>query len=106
MSFQNIEGARQRIQDLFSVDIASPLTQEEWAHVALCFKKRHLIAHKLGVMDEQYVRAANGPEAVAGHKVRLTQADAEVLNRLLERVGECLMQPAGSLKGLLQSRIG
>jgi len=26
ISFQNIEGARQRVQDLFSVDIASPLT--------------------------------------------------------------------------------
>jgi hypothetical protein len=92
ISFQNIEGARQRVQDLFSVDIASPLTPGQWTHVALCFKKRHVIAHKLGVMDEQYVRTANDPDAVAGRKVRLTKAEVDELNRLLERIGDHLTQ--------------
>jgi hypothetical protein len=43
ISFQNIEGARHRVQDLFSVDIASTPTPGEWTHVALCFKKRHVM---------------------------------------------------------------
>jgi hypothetical protein len=92
ISFQNIEGARQRVQDLFSVDLASPLTPGEWTHVALCFKKRHLLAHKLGVMDEQYVRTANDPDAVAGRKVRLGK---DGLDSLLERIGDHLMQQLG-----------
>jgi hypothetical protein len=95
ISFQNIEGARQRVRDLFSIDIASPLTHGEWARVALCFKKRHLIAHKLGIRDEQYVRTSNDPHAVAGRKVRLAKADAEELSRLLERIGDHLMQQLG-----------
>jgi hypothetical protein len=95
ISFQNIEGARQRVQDLFGVDIASPLTPEEWTHVALCFKKRHVIAHKLGVMDEQFVRTANDPDAVAGRIVRLVKAEADALNRLLGRIGDHLTRQLG-----------
>jgi hypothetical protein len=92
ISFQNIDAARERLQDLLGVDIASPLTPGEWMHVTLCFKKRHVVAHRLGVMDEQYVRAANDPDAVVGRKVRLTRAEVENLNHLLERIGEHLTQ--------------
>jgi hypothetical protein len=92
ISFQNSEGARQRVQDLFGVDIASLLAPEEWTHVALCFKERHVIAHKLGVMDEQFVRTANDPDAVAGRKVRLVEVEVDELNHLLERIGDHLTQ--------------
>ena len=95
ISFQNIEGARMRVQDLFSVDIASPLTPGEWMHLALCFKKRHLMAHKLGVIDEQYARTANDPDAVVGRKVRLARADVELLNGLVERIGNHLTRELG-----------
>lgn len=61
----------------------------------MCFKKRHVIAHKLGVIDEQYVRTANDPDAVAGRKVRLAKAEVDELNRLLERIGDHLMQQLG-----------
>jgi len=61
----------------------------------LCFKKRHVIAHKLGVIDEQYVRTANDPNAVVGRKVPLTKAEVDELTRSLERIGEHLMQQLG-----------
>ena len=67
----------------------------EWTHIALCFKKRHVFAHRLGVMDEQYVRTANDPDAVAGRRVRLTKAEVDDVNRLLERIGDHLMQHLG-----------
>jgi hypothetical protein len=95
ISFQNIEGARQRVHDLFRIDIAAPLAPEEWARVVLCFKKRHVIAHKLGVMDEQYARTSRDPDAFAGRKVRLRKADAEELSRLLGRIGEHLTHQLG-----------
>jgi hypothetical protein len=54
-----------------------------------------VIAHKLGVMDEQYVCTANDPNAVAGRKVRLTKAEVDELNRLLEGIGDHLTQQLG-----------
>lgn len=95
ISFQSIEGARQRVQDLFNVDIASPLTTHEWAAIVLSFKKRHVIAHKLGVMDEYYVRTAGDPGAAAGRKIRLTRVAVEELNGQLERIGRHLTEQLG-----------
>lgn len=55
-----------------------------------CFKKRHVIAHKLGVKDEQYVQSVGDPEAVAGRKVRVSKQEVEELGRLLGRIGDYL----------------
>ena len=57
--------------------------------------KKHVIAHKLGVMDDQYVRTSNDPDAVAGRKVRLTKPEMDELNRLLGRIGDHLTQQLG-----------
>ena len=49
----------------------------------------------MGVMDDQYLRTSNDPDAVAGRKVRLTKPEVDELNRLLERIGEHLTQQLG-----------
>ena len=95
ISFQNLEGSRQRVQDLFGLDISTPLRPEEWAVVARCFKKRHVIAHKLGVMDEQYVQSAGDPDAVAGRKVRISKDEVQELGRLLARIADYLTAGLG-----------
>jgi hypothetical protein len=95
ISFQNVEAARQRVRDLFSVDMASALSPDEWSRVVLCFKKRHIIAHKLGVMDQQYAITAGDPDGVAGRKVRLMRGDVEQLSELLRRVGHTLARDLG-----------
>jgi len=48
----DIKGARNNIQQLFNIDIAVPLTADEWKHVVKAFQKRHLIAHKMGIVDD------------------------------------------------------
>lgn len=35
------------------------------------FQKRHLLAHKMGVIDEDYVQKASDPGAVVGRKIRV-----------------------------------
>jgi hypothetical protein len=95
ISFQSIESARQRVQDLFGVDLASPLTVDEWTHTVRCFKKRHVIAHKLGVMDAQYVQKADDPNAIAGRKVSVSKDEVESLGRSLGRIGEHLTKQLG-----------
>jgi hypothetical protein len=95
ISFQSIEGARQRILDLFGFDFASKLTPDEWIHVVRCFKKRHVIAHKLGVMDVMYVQSASDPNAIAGRKVSVSREEIESLGRSLARIGEHLTKQLG-----------
>lgn len=79
--FQNLSGARRNVQDKFGFDFADALTADQWQYVCRVFQKRHLLAHKMGVIDDDYVVKVSDAGAVAGRKV---QVSAEELNSSIE----------------------
>ena len=66
MNFQNLEGARQGFLDLFGIDLSLAVQPEEWLAATMAFQTRHLIAHKLSVVDQDYVRKTGDTRAVVG----------------------------------------
>jgi len=84
VSFQNLEGAKENVNKLFGFDIANGLSGEEWTLATRCFQKRHVLAHKMGVMDEDYVRKSGDRQAIVGRKVRI---DADEVRRLIPVIG-------------------
>jgi len=91
LSFQNLAGARQRLQDLFGIDLAAGLTSDEWNFACRCFQKRHLLAHSMGVVDEAYLRATADPEAIVGRKVVIRPEEVTALVALLRKLGSGLL---------------
>ena len=71
ISFQNIEEARKKVVNLFNVDFAGKLNSHEWDLLVLCFQKRHLLAHKMGVVDQEYLNKTNDKVSVLGRKSKL-----------------------------------
>ena len=55
VNFQNLEGARTGFLDLFGVDFSTAVEPADWRATVMAFQKRHVIAHKLGVIDQDYV---------------------------------------------------
>jgi hypothetical protein len=53
--FQNIAGARRRVKETFGFDFADGLDTDDWEAACRAFQKRHLLAHKMGVIDEEYI---------------------------------------------------
>jgi hypothetical protein len=94
--FQSIAGARRKVQDKFGFDFADGLRPDEWECACRAFQKRHLLAHKMGVIDEEYLQRANDPVAVMGRKVRLTEDEVESSISIVERMGRRLF--AGVLR--------
>jgi len=92
LSFQNLAGARQRVAKQFDIDIASGVDPDQWALCLQCFQKRHLLAHKMGVVDDEYVRATADPTAVVGRKIRIDRDEAQALTHALARIGTFLRQ--------------
>jgi hypothetical protein len=90
ISFQNIDGAKKRVLELFHLDLSSAVTSDEWNRIVICFQKRHLIAHKMGVIDEKYVKLSGDAQAVVGRKVHLIKSEAEELPALLLKLGQSL----------------
>jgi len=85
--FQNIVSARQRMREQFDVDFAACLEAGAWALLVRCFQKRHLVAHKMGVIDEDYINASGDPGAVAGRKVQIQATEVQTLVTALQSVG-------------------
>jgi hypothetical protein len=89
-SFQNLEGARKRVQQGYGFDMVDCLTETEWLSACRGFQKRHLIAHKMGVVDQDYILKVSDSAAVVGRKVTLTTDEVASLVDIVERLGKRL----------------
>lgn len=94
--FQNLGGARKRVQEVFGFDFAGGLSATEWDTACRVFQKRHLLAHKMGVIDEDYVQKSSDPGAIVGRKVRVTAEEVATALAIIESLGKALY--AGVLK--------
>ncbi len=88
ISFQNPARARTILQTSFGKDIAQSLTNEEWNFVLRCFQKRHLFAHKMGIVDEAYVKMAADPGTIVGRRIKVAPDEIRELVQFLIRMGE------------------
>ena len=98
MSFQNLEGARMHLLNLFGIDLSVEVAPDEWRSATMGFQKRHLVAHKMGVMDQDYVTKTTDTRAVVGRKISIGADEVRELTRIMStlatRVSECLQKLA------------
>lgn len=92
ISFQNINGARVKVQALLGFDLAGSIEPDQWVLVIRCFQKRHLFAHTMGVIDDDYIRKANDPTAVIGRKIATDSNEVRELAGLLKAIGSKLYE--------------
>lgn len=85
--FQNITAARARVKEQFSVDFAAKTAHEDWKHIMQAFQKRHLLAHKMGVVDEDYLSATGDSPSLLGRKVSITAEEVRELVVRLQNLG-------------------
>ena len=62
--FQSLPSARREVQDTFGFDFADGLRPVEWECACRVFQKRHPLAHKMGVIDNEYLQKSNDAGAV------------------------------------------
>ena len=92
--FQNIVGARQKVQQSFGFDFADALTAGDWDRICRVFQKRHLLAHKMGVIDDEYVRRANDRTAVIGRRIQVTPDEVKAAIGIIKSLGRHLFTDA------------
>ena len=95
--FQNIVVARRKVKETFGFDFTDSLGSDEWDCAGRVFQKRHLLAHKMGVIDEEYLQKANDPGAIAGRKIHVSQDEVKSAIGIIEALGRRLF------KGVLPS---
>jgi len=53
-------------------------------------QKRHLLAHKMGVVDDNYIHKTNDAWAVLGRRIALSQLEVETSISIVEAMGRRL----------------
>jgi hypothetical protein len=84
ITFQNLEGARHNLTVLFGLDIAAGFTPDEWKEAVRGFQKRHLIAHKMGVVDAEYIQKTGDTQNTIGRKVNISENE---IRKIVQFVG-------------------
>lgn len=90
VSFQNLAGARRKIRRDFGFDFADGLGDDDWGTACRIFQKRHLLAHKMGVVDAEYIQKTKDLTAVVGRRVVITEADVAKAIVIVEKLGQQL----------------
>lgn len=88
ISCQNLESLKSRVSKLFGIDLTTPFTVEDWRLLVQGFQKRHLIAHRMGVVDQAYISNSGDLRAVVGRKVDLDSNEVSVILLLVRRLGQ------------------
>lgn len=92
ISFQSIESAKDKLLRETGFDLAGALDAAAWNFVTAQFQKRHLLAHKLGVIDAEYVSKTGCAPSLLGRKVAITDGDVRNLVAHLRTLAGALVQ--------------
>lgn len=71
ISFQNLEGANRNIQREFDISIKDFVQPDEWGLLNKYFQRRHVIAHSLGVTDQDYIDKTGDTRVRVGQLITL-----------------------------------
>jgi hypothetical protein len=86
MSFQNLEAANVNVLDAFGVDLSADVEPDEWRAAGRGFQKRHLVAHKMGVVDQSYITKTGDTRAVVGWKIGVQASEVRELARIVSKL--------------------
>lgn len=90
ISFQNLAGAQKNVLALFGIDITAAVNAADWTFACRCFQKRHLLAHKMGIVDEAYIKATSDSHAAVGRKVSIPSHEVMALLATIHTLGAFL----------------
>ena len=90
--FQNIKGAIEKVLEQFDVDLVLTLDSADWDRLQEAFQKRHLLAHKMGVVDAEYQKTTGVSPSLIGRRVSIRLEEIHYLLRGLRKIGEELYE--------------
>jgi hypothetical protein len=87
ISLQNIQVAHKRVEELFGCDFAKDIDLTNWEMIIKCFQKRHLVIHKMGVVDKEYLEKTKDTTSFLGRKINISHEEVLSFLDLLEKLG-------------------
>lgn len=91
ISFQHLPRAAERLQTLFDVDLQGAVDADDWRSLHVDFMRRHLIAHKSGVVDQKHLDETGESSVLLGRRITIRADDVYDLSQRVAHLGETLV---------------
>lgn len=92
LSLQNLARATKRLQGLFAIDLEGAVSKTDWQAAHVAFMRRHVLAHRSGVVDHQYLDETGDSPGLLGRRLRIEAGDVIELTRVVHRVARVLLE--------------
>jgi hypothetical protein len=90
LRFQNLESAKTNLMDLLGIDLSAALEPGAWRAAVIGFQKRHLVMHKQGVVDHEYITKTGDTSAVVGRKIGVSPDEVRALANIVSELAPWL----------------
>jgi hypothetical protein len=91
ISFQNPNRFAGRLVESFGFDLRTQMADSDWVEIHQGFMKRHVIAHRSGIVDAQYIAETSDPAATIGRLIPLEENEVRKLAQLVRSLGQQLV---------------
>lgn len=88
--FQNLPQSSDLWEQAIGVRYEAMLTRKEWSELQRCFQQRHILAHKDGIVDEDYLRKTGDRQYQSGQRLVIKEADVMRFTDLVEKTTTAL----------------
>jgi hypothetical protein len=97
VSFQNIRRAHDALKIHFGFDADAVLGTGKVEALHRAFQKRHLLAHRMGVVDDDYLRQTGDTSAGEGRRITIASSEVEETTASVRAWAEALNAHLGRL---------
>src|SRR6266496_2254348 len=97
LSFQSLPRAAKRVKSLFDLEMTDAIPREDWSAAHVAFMRRHVLAHRGGVIDQQYLQETGESGHLLGRRISISAADVERLAQTALDLGCWLIENLHSI---------
>ncbi len=92
ISFQNLNRANSKLKTLFGIDLHRNVSDSDWKMINLQFQRRHLISHRAGVVDADYLSETGENGNLLGKRISINKDETIFLSDILKNVSKILVE--------------
>ncbi len=85
-AFQNLEIGAKYWETIFNESYQDWLSKNEYWELNILFQKRHLLAHREGIVDEKYIQKSGDTRYKIGQRIVVKEKDVMNLVRLINKI--------------------
>jgi hypothetical protein len=90
--FQRIDEGNSLWKDLIGKDYKYWSAEKEYKLLKRCFQQRHLLQHKDGIVDQEYIEKSGDSDYKVGKKLTISKNDVIIYLKIIGKIGQEILK--------------